>query len=77
MADRAIFLDRDNTIIENDGYLGDASKVPQTWPDDRYDLVWVLETDEQGRVGLREVPQMLLAGDKPTPIGTGPSPDPG
>ena len=27
MADRAIFLDRDNTIIENDGYLGDASKV--------------------------------------------------
>jgi D,D-heptose 1,7-bisphosphate phosphatase len=27
MPERAIFLDRDNTIIENDGYLGDASKV--------------------------------------------------
>ncbi len=27
MAERAIFLDRDNTIIENDGYLGDPSKV--------------------------------------------------
>jgi len=27
MAERAIFLDRDNTIIENDGYLGDATKV--------------------------------------------------
>ena len=28
MADRAIFLDRDNTIIEDkEGYLGDASKV--------------------------------------------------
>lgn len=27
MPDRAIFLDRDNTIIENDGYLGDAAKV--------------------------------------------------
>jgi D,D-heptose 1,7-bisphosphate phosphatase len=27
MVERAVFLDRDNTIIENDGYLGDPSKV--------------------------------------------------
>jgi D,D-heptose 1,7-bisphosphate phosphatase len=27
MAERAVFLDRDNTIIDNDGYLGDPSKV--------------------------------------------------
>ncbi len=27
MAERAIFLDRDNTIIANDGYLGDPAKV--------------------------------------------------
>ncbi len=27
MAERAVFLDRDNTIIENDGYLGDPTKV--------------------------------------------------
>jgi histidinol-phosphate phosphatase family protein len=27
MSQRAVFLDRDNTIIENDGYLGDPSKV--------------------------------------------------
>ena len=27
MPDRAIFLDRDNTIIDNDGYLGDPTKV--------------------------------------------------
>ena len=27
MAERAVFLDRDNTIIANDGYLGDPSKV--------------------------------------------------
>ena len=27
MPDRAVFLDRDNTIIDNDGYLGDSSKV--------------------------------------------------
>jgi broad specificity phosphatase PhoE len=50
--------------------LGDGSRVPQVWPDDRYDLVWVLETDQRGEVGFREVPQVLLAGDKATPIGT-------
>ncbi len=27
MAERAVFLDRDNTIIANDGYLGDPSQV--------------------------------------------------
>src|SRR5688572_20333139 len=27
MAERAVFLDRDNTIIENDGYLGTPSGV--------------------------------------------------
>src|ERR1043165_9972022 len=27
MAARAVFLDRDNTLIENDGYLGDPAKV--------------------------------------------------
>ncbi|MGC8560393.1 MAG: D-glycero-alpha-D-manno-heptose-1,7-bisphosphate 7-phosphatase [Phycisphaerae bacterium] len=27
MADKAVFLDRDNTIIANDGYLGDPTKV--------------------------------------------------
>ena len=27
MPERAVFLDRDNTIIDNDGYLGDPSKV--------------------------------------------------
>jgi D-glycero-D-manno-heptose 1,7-bisphosphate phosphatase len=27
MAERAVFLDRDDTIIDNDGYLGDPEKV--------------------------------------------------
>jgi len=27
MPERAVFLDRDNTLIENDGYLGDPAKV--------------------------------------------------
>lgn len=48
---------------------GDASSVPPVWPDDRYDVVWVLEdTGAGGGRGFREVPQVLLAGDQPTPI---------
>lgn len=49
--------------------VGDASTVPQVWPDDRYDLVWVLEPDPtSGDFRLRQVPQLLLAGDRPEPI---------
>lgn len=56
--------------------VGDESKVPQIWPDDRYDVVWVLDTSRPGHTGFREVPEMLLAGDRPTPIGTNRPPDP-
>jgi len=49
----------------------DTSRVPQIWPDHRYDLVWVFTSSGQGGgMEFREVPQMLLAGDQPTPIGT-------
>ena len=49
----------------------DTSRVPQIWPDYRYDLVWVFPSSGQGGgMEFREVPQMLLAGDQPTPIGT-------
>ncbi len=47
----------------------DASSVPQVWPDDRYDLVWMLEGPRPGLMALRQVPQMLLAGDRADPIG--------
>jgi hypothetical protein len=50
--------------------IGDASTVPQVWPDDRYDLVWVLEPDlTSSGFRLRQVPQLLLAGDRPDLIG--------
>jgi hypothetical protein len=51
--------------------VADPATVPQTWPDDRYDLVWVLEPAEAAQPGfrLRQVPQLLLAGDRPDPIG--------
>jgi len=49
--------------------VADASTVPQVWPDDRYDLVWIIEPGPAGGgFRLRQVPQSLLAGDRPDPI---------
>lgn len=45
--------------------IGGASNVPQVWPDDRFDLVWILEpSGTSGALVLRQVPQLLLAGDQ-------------
>ena len=50
--------------------VGDATTVPQTWPDDRFDVVWIFEPDPTtGGWHLRQVPQLLLAGDRAEPIG--------
>jgi broad specificity phosphatase PhoE len=49
--------------------LGDETTAPQDWPDDRYDVVWVLDRDPaSGRYGFSQVPQLLLMGDWATPI---------
>ena len=49
--------------------LGDETTAPQDWPDDRYDVVWVLDRDPaSGRYGFKQVPQLLLVGDWATPI---------
>jgi hypothetical protein len=41
--------------------------VPHKWPDDRFDIVWVL--DEAGTDwAFSQIPQMLLSGDSPKPI---------
>ena len=49
--------------------VSDQSSVPQVWPDDRYDVIWTLEP-QGGQPGLRlrQVPQLLLAGDRADPI---------
>jgi hypothetical protein len=45
--------------------IGVESTVPQVWPGDRYDLVWVMEPDpNSGTLRLRQLPQLLLAGDR-------------
>ena len=49
--------------------VGDPAIVPQVWPDDRFDLVWVFEpASTLGTFRLRQVPQLLLAGDRAEPI---------
>jgi hypothetical protein len=44
--------------------LGDRTTAPQYWPFERYDLVWVFDLAAGGR-RFTQVPQLLLAGDRP------------
>lgn len=49
--------------------LGNATTVPQKWPGDRFDLVWVFDLQAAtGKYAFSQVPQLLLAGDRPSPI---------
>lgn len=47
--------------------LGTHHGCPKKWPDDRFDLVWVLDNSPSGWT-LTQVPQMVLAGDQNTVI---------
>jgi len=49
------------------GFLPDAPAVPATWPDDRFDIVWVFDRTPSGW-SFSQVPQLLFAGDSPEPI---------
>ena len=52
--------------------IGERSLVPQVWPDDRFDVVWVFERDDTGTgFGFRQVSEQLLAGDAAAPIAAG------
>ena len=44
--------------------------LPATWPGERYDLVWVFERPSGSGpiISFRQVPQLLLAGDRDTVI---------
>lgn len=49
--------------------LGNATTVPQKWPGDRFDVVWVFDLNPLTRsYSFNQIPQLLLAGDVPTPI---------
>src|SRR5690349_16032283 len=49
--------------------IGDTTSAPQVWPDDRFDVVWVIERSAAGKPAtFRQVPELLLAGDQPSTI---------
>jgi hypothetical protein len=49
-----------------DALLGDHS-APRNWDKERFDLVWVFTRTATGW-RFEQVPQLLLAGDKPNPL---------
>jgi broad specificity phosphatase PhoE len=49
--------------------VGNTRTVPQIWPDDRFDVVWVIDLPALGKpAGFRQVPELLLSGDQAAPI---------
>jgi hypothetical protein len=49
--------------------LGKKATAPKSWPEDRFDMVWVFDRDSQAaQYSFRQVPQNLLLGDWATPI---------
>jgi len=54
---------RTMSVIAN-SILGNKTTAPQVWPLDRYDLVWVFDRQDKSWT-FTQVPQLLLAGDRP------------
>jgi hypothetical protein len=42
--------------------LPQAPDVPRRWPDNRYDLIWLLDRNAESWT-FRQIPQLLLSGD--------------
>lgn len=59
---------QDIHLIAN-AIMGNDTSVPQTWPGDRFDLVWVFDWNSGTKQYVfSQVPQQVLAGDLPTVI---------
>ena len=49
--------------------VGNQTSVPQKWPGDRFDVVWVFDLNTSSNTySFSQVPQGLLAGDSADPI---------
>jgi len=49
--------------------VGNNTTVPQKWPGDRFDVVWVFDLVTSSKsYSFSQVPQCVLAGDSPDPI---------
>jgi hypothetical protein len=57
---------RNMHVIAN-AILGNKTTAPQYWPLNRFDLVWVFD-QRDGSWTFTQVPQLLLAGDRPDVI---------
>ena len=57
---------RNMHVIAN-AILGNTTTAPQTWPLDRFDVVWVLDRKDKSWT-FTQVPELLLAGDRPDVI---------
>jgi broad specificity phosphatase PhoE len=43
--------------------LGDSTRAPQHWPEERFDIVWICDLSE-GVYRFRQLPQLLMPGDR-------------
>ena len=43
--------------------LANGTVIPQTWPDDRYDVIWAFTLANSEKYAFSQVPQLLLPGD--------------
>jgi hypothetical protein len=48
--------------------IGDTTTAPSIWPDDRFDVVWLIDLPVPGKPTFRQVPELLLGGDLATVI---------
>jgi hypothetical protein len=49
--------------------LGTKNGIPQVWPEDRFDMIWVFDLDPRaGKYRFKQIPQRLLRGDQVKPI---------
>jgi hypothetical protein len=49
--------------------MGSKKQVPQNWPEDRFDMIWVFDLNRSsGKYKFKQVPQRLLVRDSATPI---------
>jgi hypothetical protein len=50
--------------------LGDQTTAPQSWPEERFDVVWVFDLQPGGGYRFSQRPQLLMAGDRPDVVST-------
>jgi len=49
--------------------LGRPNRIPDEWPEDRFDMIWVFDLDRRaGKYKFKQIPQRLLMGDSTVPI---------